>query len=115
MLFSLPLAELPLHPAIVHLPLGLSMVMPLLTLALLVGRRWLGPPAVALVAGVALVAFGAAVTFGAAVAFRAAPLSLFHHQCPLTMVAMPAAQAAAMAARKAQRAVRVRARLRTVR
>lgn len=61
MLFSLPLAELPLHPAIVHLPLGLSMVMPLLTLALLVGRRWLGPPAVALVAGLQVLVLAGAL------------------------------------------------------
>lgn len=54
--------DLPLHPALVHLPLGLSMVVPLLIVALLLGRRWLSPAAVGLVAGLqALLFVGALV------------------------------------------------------
>lgn len=53
--------ELPLHPALVHLPLGLSLVMPLLVGAALIGRRWLGPPVVALLAGAQLLLFAGAV------------------------------------------------------
>ncbi len=54
--------DLPLHPALVHLPLGLSMGVPLLIVALLLGRRWLSPAMVGLVAGLqALLFVGALV------------------------------------------------------
>lgn len=53
--------DLPLHPALVHLPLGLALVMPLLTVALLAGRRWFGPPVVGLVAVLQLVLVAGAV------------------------------------------------------
>lgn len=54
--------DLPLHPALVHLPLGLALVMPLLIVALLVGRRHFGSPVVFLAAGLqAMLVAGAVV------------------------------------------------------
>ena len=49
--------DLPLHPALVHLPLGISLVVPLLILALLLAQRRLQPAVAALVAALQLVAF----------------------------------------------------------
>jgi uncharacterized membrane protein len=44
------ISDLPLHPALVHLPLGLAVLTPLLAVALLVFRRALGPAAAWLLA-----------------------------------------------------------------
>lgn len=54
-------SDLPLHPALVHLPLGIAVLMPLLVGALLVGRRWLPPAAVGLAAGAQALVLGGAL------------------------------------------------------
>lgn len=54
-------ADLPLHPALVHLPLGLSLVVPLILLALMVGRRRPQPLAMGMAVALQLAVFSGAL------------------------------------------------------
>jgi uncharacterized membrane protein len=55
------MGEVPLHPAIVHVPLGLSLVLPLVAFGVTVGlwRAWISPRAFWMVVALQAVVFGA--------------------------------------------------------
>ncbi len=57
------MGQVPLHPALVHIPLGIAVVLPLVALAVTVAlwRGWIGPRAFALVVLLQAVVVGAGV------------------------------------------------------